>query len=421
MEVEMHEAFWNGLFDVRWENAPLGQEAIRLVRRLRKEGYAERTWRDYGHAVIHLGRVLYEEAGGVPEVRDDAVVEDFLNRHLPICCCYRQPPGQRQAHVRRGLTHLLTMLREEGAIPPVMPAEPPYQALMDGYCRFLFDDRGLAETTVINYRRYLRDFLAGRGTAVSPAELVKLTEGDLLAFSRWRGAKLGRTAWNHMATSLSSFYSWLDLVGHGGMHLVKAVPLRRTYRLADVPCALSWEQVQRLLGSVDRDEPNGRRNYAMLLLIATYGLRGCEVRALRLDSIDWSHDTITIFAPKTRRSRQLPLTPPVGEAVLDYLLEDRPASTHDEVFLSSQPPHGPLRSKINPWLNRQLDKANIDTKRRGAHILRHSLAVHLLRSGETLKSIGDVLGHRSPDTTFIYTKLHVVDLKTVALDPEAVS
>ena len=75
MEVEMHEAFWNGLFDVRWENAPLGQEAIRLVRRLGKEGYAERTWRDYGHAVIHLGRVLYEEAGGVPEVRDDAVVE----------------------------------------------------------------------------------------------------------------------------------------------------------------------------------------------------------------------------------------------------------------------------------------------------------------------------------------------------------
>jgi len=107
--------------------------------------------------------------------------------------------------------------------------------------------------------------------------------------------------------------------------------------------------------------------------------------------------------------------------VLDYLLAERPPSRHREVFLSSRPPHGPLRSKINPWLGRQLDKAGIVTDRRGAHILRHSLAVHLLRSGETLKSIGDLLGHRRPDTTFIYTKLRVGDLRSVALDPGVVS
>jgi site-specific recombinase XerD len=313
------------------------------------------------------------------------------------------------------------MLREEGAIPRLVFAKPPYHELIEEHCRFLRRDRGLAETTVINYRRYLRDFLASRGNAVSPAGLVQLTTGALLAFSRQRGAALGRTAWNHLATSLSGFYRWLDLRGHGGRHLVGAVPLRRRYRLADVPCALSWEQVQRLLGVVDRHEPNGRRNYAMLLLIATYGLRGCEVRALRLDSIDWSHDEVTIFAPKTGRSRRLPLTRPVGEAVLDYLREERPPSVHEEVFLSSRPPVGPLRSKINRWLGRHLDKAGIETPRRGAHTLRHSLAVHLLRSGETLKAIGDVLGHRSPDTTFIYTKLHVDDLRTVALEPEVVS
>jgi site-specific recombinase XerD len=179
--------------------------------------------------------------------------------------------------------------------------------------------------------------------------------------------------------------------------------------------------VRRLLGMVDVREPNGRRNYAMLLLIASYGLRGCEVRALRLNDVDWAHDEIVIFAPKTGRRRVLPLTRPAGEAVLDYLLAERPPSRHREVFLSSRPPHGPLRSKINPWLGRQLDKAGIVTDRRGAHILRHSLAVHLLRSGETLKSIGDLLGHRRPDTTFIYTKLQVDDLRSVALDPAVVS
>ena len=100
--------------------------------------------------------------------------------------------------------------------------------------------------------------------------------------------------------------------GRGGAHLVGAVPSRRGYRLADVPCALSWEQVRRLLGMAGVREPNGRRNYAMLLLIASYGLRGCEARALRLNDIDRAHDETGIFAPKTGRRRALPLTRPAG-------------------------------------------------------------------------------------------------------------
>ena len=126
------------------------------------------------------------------------------------------------------------MLREEGNIPPVVADEPPYQELIEGYCRFLRRDRGLAETTVASYRRCLRDFLVSRGDAVSPDELAALSADDLLAFGRQRGAGLGRTAWNHLATALSGFYRWLDLCGHGGAQLVGAVPLRRRYRLADV-------------------------------------------------------------------------------------------------------------------------------------------------------------------------------------------
>jgi hypothetical protein len=112
----MHEAFWNGLFDVRWEEAPLGAEAIRLTVRLRERGYAERTCRDYGHAVVHLGRFLHEERGS-DQVRDDEVVTDFLGGHLPGCRCYRRPVGCGEEPVRRGLAHLLVMLREEGTSP----------------------------------------------------------------------------------------------------------------------------------------------------------------------------------------------------------------------------------------------------------------------------------------------------------------
>jgi len=170
----MHEAFWNGLFDVRWEEAPLGAEAIRLTVRLRERGYAGRTCRDYGHAVVHPGRFLREELGS-DQVRDEEVVADFFGDHLPGCRCYRRPVGRREEPARRGLGHLLVMLREEGAIPPVVADEPPCQELIEGYCRFLRRDRGLAETTVVNYRRYLRDFLTSRGAAVSPAGLAALS------------------------------------------------------------------------------------------------------------------------------------------------------------------------------------------------------------------------------------------------------
>ncbi|MGA2083825.1 MAG: site-specific integrase, partial [Holophaga sp.] len=259
------------------------------------------------------------------------------------------------------------------------------------------------------------------GDRSSADELARMTSDDLLAFGRERGASLDVTAWNHVSLSLSAFWRWLDLRGQQTRHLINAVPLRRKYLLADVPCALGWDQVQQLLAAVDRREVNGFRNYAMLLLAATYGLRSCEIRALRIDDIHWDDDEITIFSPKTGRRRKLPLTRQVGEALVDYLREGRPAARHRQIFLTGRAPHGPLRSNIDPWLSRCFDKAGIKAPRRGAHTLRHSLAVHMLRSGETLKSIGDILGHRSTETTFIYTKLHVADLRTVALEPEVVS
>lgn len=420
----MQEAYWNGLFDTRWEDAPLGGEALRLILSLRERGYHEKYRRECAHAVVHLGRVLQEAQGEVTARHlDEAVIEEFICKHLPVCCCYhrRRRSGRRTVPVRRGLAKLLVMLREEGTIPPPVSAEPIYHELLEGYCRFLHDDRGLAENTIVTYRRYVRDFLNSRGDRVSTDELAQLTADDLLAFGRERGASLGVTAWNHVSLSLSAFWRWLDLRGYGNRHLIDAVPLRRKYRLADLPCALGWDQVQQLLAAVDRREINGRRNYAMLLLAATYGVRSCEIRALRLKDIDWDDDEITIFSPKTGRRRKLPLTRPVGEALVEYLREERPAAQHRQIFLSSRAPHGPLHSTIDRWLSRCFDKAGIKAPRRGAHTLRHSLAIHLLRSGETLKSIGDVLGHRSAETTFIYTKLHVEDLRTVALDPEVVS
>jgi len=374
--------------------------------------------------VVHLGRVLQEAQGEVTARNlDEAIIEEFIRKHLPVCCCYhrRRRPGRRAVPVRRGLAKLVAMLRAEGTIPPLASVKPIYHELLEGYCRFLREDRGLAKNTVLTYGRYVRDFLISRGDAVSADELAQMTADELLTFGRERGASLGVTAWNHVALSLSAFWRWLDLLGHRTRHLIHAVPLRRTYRLADVPCAIDWDEVQHLLAAVDRHGTNGRRNYAMLLLAASYGLRSCEIRALRLEDIHWDKDEILIFSPKTGRRRKLPLTRPVGNALVEYLREERPAAHHRQIFLSSRAPHGPLHSRFGRWVARCFEKTGIKAPRRGAHTLRHSLAIHLLRSGETLKTIGDVLGHRSTETTFIYTKLHVEDLRTVALDPEVLS
>lgn len=329
----MQEAFWNGLFDTRWEDAPLGREAIRLIFSMREHGYNESYSRECAHAVIHLGRVLQEAQGeALARHLDESIVEGFIGKHLPVCCCYhlRRWPGRQAMPVRRGLAKLLTMLREEGTIPLPVSAEPKYHELLEGFCRFLRDDRGLAENTIVTYRCYVRDFLIACGNRVSTDELARMTADDLLAFGRERGASLGVTAWNLVSVSLSAFWRWLDLRGQKTMHLINAVPLRRKYLLADVPCALGWDQVQQLLAAVDQREINGLRNYAMLLLAATYGLRSCEIRALRVDDILWDDDEFTIFSPKTGRRRKLPLTRQVGEALVDYLREGRPRQRHHD-------------------------------------------------------------------------------------------
>jgi integrase/recombinase XerD len=415
------EAFWNGLFDVRWEDAPLGPEAIRLMLRLRSLGYQERTRRDYGLMVVHLGRVLARQGSVDPRRLTDESVEAFVRHHLPRCRCYRRAPHKRYDHGRRALGQLLALLRVEGAIPPVRVVVPRYHSLLERYCHFLVHDRGLAARTVDTYRGFVRDFLAGLLSDVTPAGLSELKPDDLVAFSRRRGSALGTSSWNHLVLSLSSFYRWIGLEGYDTRHLIGILPLRRRYRLADVPCAVNWDQVQQLIAAVDRQALDGLRNYAMMQLMATYGLRGCEVRGLRLDDIDWERKELTIHASKTGHTRQLPLTRVVGEAILAYLRHERPVSLCREVFLSRRPPHGPLRNKFYRWVARCFDRAGLKTPHRGPHTLRHSLAVHLLCRGETLKGIGDLLGHKNIESTFIYTKLQVEDLRQVALGPEVVS
>ena len=192
------------------------------------------------------------------------------------------------------------------------------------------------------------------------------------------------------------------------------------YAFERLPAALTPDEVQAVLESARHDRtPMGLRNYAILLLLATYGLRAGEVVRLRLEDIDWRHECLHVRQSKTGRTTVLPLLAPVGDAILAYLREGRPTTAAREVFLRAQAPIQPFRrgSSLYAIVARRLPKAGVrPAGKRGPHTFRHAHAVRLLRAAVPLKAIGDLLGHTTTASTAIYLKLATEDLREVGLD-----
>ncbi|MEY4583223.1 MAG: hypothetical protein RL701_7926, partial [Pseudomonadota bacterium] len=236
------------------------------------------------------------------------------------------------------------------------------------------------------------------------------------SFVRSVGARVGRASLQHSVAHLRSFLRFLASRGEVAHGLDALIDTPRLYRGERLPRALPWDIVQAFLAAIDRSTLMGRRDYAMFLLIATYGLRTSEIAALRLDDIEWRAGRLRVPRPKTRAPIILPLTQGVEAALLDYLRHARPSSKCREVFVRVRAPAGPLVSTavteaFQSWTRR----SGLAIPYQGPHCLRHSLAVHLLREGTSLKAIGDLLGHRSAESTCVYLRLHVEDLRDAAL------
>jgi integrase len=180
---------------------------------------------------------------------------------------------------------------------------------------------------------------------------------------------------------------------------------------------LTEKEVKAVLSVISRQTPRGRRNYAMMMLLCVYGLRGIEVIRLRLDEIDWRNQRLLIRSRKAGNSTTYPLAASVGEALLDYLQAGRPAVGHREVFLSTKPPFLPLRTTaaLGRLARKFMAQANVRVERPGTHTFRYSCAQRLLSRGISLKSVGDFLGHRHPSSTQRYTKIALDELRQVAL------
>jgi site-specific recombinase XerD len=380
---------------------------------LHGRGYRPRTVEHYLAKCRTFESFLAQRGIGLGSL-DESCVQGFLVEKL----AQRQhrDEGAARGSWNRPLDLLLEYLRSRRAVPDSAVPGPVDHPLLLEYATFLRAHRAVAERTVEDQSRHLRRLLEYLGAGPVDDLIARFSIERIDDFFVEMSRRVGRETINSACSAVRGFLRYLHMRGRLQADLAEQVARPRFYSLSSLPRAIDWRAVERTLARVDRTTLVGTRDYAVLVLLAYCGLRAGEVAGLRLDDIDWSHDTIRLSRPKPKVVDHLPLVPLVGEALIEYLRR-RPASPFRHVFLKVLAPAGPLSSPSVTWIARKyLLGAGVEVSHLGAHTFRHSYAVRLLRQGFPLKTIGDALGHRHPQSTFIYTKAAVEDLRCVSLD-----
>lgn len=325
-------------------------------------------------------------------------------------------PGHSQDDPDLGaVARVLEAYFDERRLLPREPA-PEIPDEITGYRRHLSALRGLAPSTITDHLATASEFLRFVADHKSMVSLTQLTLPVLEGFVQQIAARASRATLQHLVAHLRSFLRWLAAQGHVPKGLDGQIDTPRVYRQEQLPRALPWETVRALLQSIDRTTSIGRRDYAMLLLIATYGLRCSEIVALTLDDFAWRRGELRVPRRKVDGALILPLTDHAGDAVRAYVQHGRPSLPTRVVFLRVRPPAGILKpTAVTEVFQTRARYSGLAIPFQGAHCLRHSLAVQLLREGVSLKAIGDVLGHRTVESTCLYLRLATEDLRDVAL------
>jgi integrase/recombinase XerD len=356
------------------------------------------------HETTHLDARLRRQ--GIRQL-EDLSAADFLR--------FAPRDSQDDMYMSALVRSLTRYLDAQGVLR--RPAATQLEQVIVAYRAYLERVRGLAEQTLKQHGATAMEFLTFIGFDGDPGVLRALGSSSIEAFLRGSAKRLGRSSLKHMTSYLRSFLRFLASRGQVARGLDSWIDTPRLYRGERLPRALPWETVRAFLAAIDRSTPMGKRDYAIFLLIASYGLRAGDVAALQLDDLEWRAGRIRVSISKTKTQLVLPLTKEIGAALFDYLRHARPHLPCRKIFLRVRAPAGPLaRTGITEAFQGWTRRGGLPIPYQGPHCLRHSLAVHLLRQGTPLKTIGDILGHRSLESTCVYLRLHVEDLRDVALD-----
>jgi integrase/recombinase XerD len=355
----------------------------------------------------------------------DAATPDHVFRYLGYAIRqFRQRHGHRpaprwEAIPRAGIHALLRLVQKPWPPepPPVSPAEALCRAVCDEYQECLHDERGLAQESIQALMWEGRHFLSWYTMRSPVNDLAELNIRDIDNYFEMRAAGLRRRSLKDVAERLRSLMRFLHRTGRIGVDLAPRIISPTLYAYESIPSALTAEQISAVLKDACEDRsPVGYRDYAILLLLSTYGLRDGEITRLRLDDIDWRAETLHIRHSKTGANSKLPLMAEVGEALLNYLRRGRPRTDAREIFIRTRAPYRRLASLYSE-VHMRLKAAGVKPQGKcGPHTFRHARAVTLLRASVSQKIIGDLLGHRSEEATLPYLKLATEDLRAIALE-----
>ncbi len=291
---------------------------------------------------------------------------------------------------------------------------PVSAVLSNEYGNHLRKVRGFADSTIGHHLYTARCFL--NHLKVKKVPVSSIQPEDIETYIKQVGKRLSRASLQHEIAAVRGFLRFLSTEGTIRPGLDCQIDTPRLYRLEQLPRAVPWDMVTELLRSIDTKSAMGIRDYAMFLLIATYGLRASEVVGLSVDDILWRQGILRIHQRKTSSPLELPLTNEVMAAVAKHLKRTPPPAPYRRVFLRMRAPLGVLKpTAVTEAFQAMVRKSGLACPYQGPHCLRHAYALHLLKKGTRLKTIGDILGHRTAESTSMYLRLAVSDLREVAL------
>jgi site-specific recombinase XerD len=376
-----------------------------LEQLLSTQGYAKSTIQEKIQVLVDFDQWLHKR-----RIKLAALDGQHITRFL----IHRRSRGHCRGGDPTTLRWLVEFLRGVGLIPTIETKPSPLDLIVTRFTEYLISERGLRQATIKNYLAEIRKFLLHR-FQTDHVLLGELSPDDVTGFVLRRARVVCAHRAQVVAGSLRSFLRFLYERGHIGTDLAAAVPAVANRRFLGLPKFLPPEQIESLLETCDGMTLTGRRDYAILLLLARLGLRAGEVAHMAFDDLDWDAGEIVIRG-KGRGEDRLPLPRDVGEALAGYLRQGRPRCSSRRVFIRLRAPHqgfaGP--GVIGDVVRRALSRAGLNPAFKGAHLLRHSLATRMLRAGASLSEIGEILRHRHPSTTEIYAKADLAALHTVA-------
>jgi integrase/recombinase XerD len=290
----------------------------------------------------------------------------------------------------------------------------PFEWVIEEYRGWLSTERGLSSVTIYNYSWHLKLFLQWCEEHDRPLASIQISDVD--TFMGLRGDKgWCRVSIAASAKALKAFFNYAGQRSWCNPMIASTVQGPRLFSQDTLPSGPTWEEVKRLIGSMASDQSRDVRDRAIIFLLAIYGLRSSEVRRLRLEDINWENSQLSVYRSKQRKTQTYPLLPTVGHAIIHYLRTVRQQSSQREIFLTLKAPLRPLSvGGLYNIVSRCIANADVQTRHKGPHALRHACAMHLVSEGLSLKEIGDHLGHRSTSATRIYAKVNLPKLRLVA-------